>query len=53
MSETITTAKTGFVTQIIGPVIDAVFPSGDLPKIYSAIEVKFEGKTVFVKFNNY
>jgi len=46
MSETITTAKTGFVTQIIGPVIDAVFPSGDLPKIYSAIEVKFEGKTV-------
>jgi len=46
MSETITTTKTGFVTQIIGPVIDAVFPSGDLPKIYSAIEVKFEGKTV-------
>ena len=46
MSETITTAKTGFVTQIIGPVIDAVFPSGDLPKIYSAIDIEFEGRTI-------
>jgi len=41
-----TSTKTGFITQIIGPVVDAVFPSGDLPKIYNAINVEFEGKTV-------
>ena len=41
-----TSTKTGYVTQIIGPVIDAVFPSGDLPKIYSAIDIEFEGKTI-------
>jgi F-type H+-transporting ATPase subunit beta len=41
-----TSTKTGFITQIIGPVIDAVFPSGDLPKIYNAVTVASEGKTV-------
>jgi len=41
-----TSTKTGFITQIIGPVIDAVFPSGDLPKIYNAVTVTSEGKTV-------
>jgi F-type H+-transporting ATPase subunit beta len=41
-----TSTKTGFITQIIGPVIDAVFPSGDLPKIYNAINIEFEGKTI-------
>jgi F-type H+-transporting ATPase subunit beta len=46
MSETITSAKTGYITQIIGPVVDAVFPSGELPKIYSAIDIAFEGKTI-------
>jgi len=46
MSETYTTAKTGYITQIIGPVVDAVFPSGELPKIYSAINIEFEGKTI-------
>ena len=30
----------GFVTQIIGPVIDVEFPEGDLPKIYNALKVK-------------
>ena len=29
----------GFVTQIIGPVIDVEFPEGKLPKIYNALEV--------------
>jgi len=29
----------GFVTQIIGPVIDVEFPEGKLPSIYNAIEV--------------
>ena len=36
----------GYITQIIGPVLDVVFPSGDLPKIYSAIVVKTAEKTV-------
>eukprot|EP01035_Chromulina_nebulosa_P025223 gene25223-32913_t len=29
----------GFVTQIIGPVIDVEFPDGKLPKIYNALKV--------------
>ena len=33
----------GFVTQIIGPVIDVEFPEGILPKIYNAIKVTKEG----------
>jgi len=41
-----TSTKTGFITQIIGPVVDAVFPSGDLPKIYNAINIEYEGKTI-------
>lgn len=32
--------NTGYITQVIGPVIDAVFSSGILPKIYNALEVK-------------
>jgi len=35
-----TAAKTGFISQIIGPVVDVEFPSGDLPKIYNAIVVE-------------
>ena len=35
--------KAGKVTQIIGPVIDAEFPSGKLPRIYNSLTV--EGKT--------
>nr|YP_009550165.1 AtpB [Tisochrysis lutea]YP_009873556.1 ATP synthase CF1 beta subunit [Isochrysis galbana]AUM82473.1 AtpB [Tisochrysis lutea]QKW88439.1 ATP synthase CF1 beta subunit [Isochrysis galbana] len=34
-----TTAKTGFISQIIGPVVDVEFPNGELPKIYSAIVI--------------
>jgi len=30
----------GYVTQIIGPVLDIVFPTGDLPAIYSAIKIE-------------
>jgi len=30
----------GFVTQIIGPVLDIQFPSGQLPAIYSAIKIE-------------
>jgi len=32
-------SKIGHVSQIIGPVIDIEFPSGDLPKVYNAIIV--------------
>ena len=38
MVETIT--NKGYVTQIIGPVLDIVFPSGNLPPIYSAIKIE-------------
>ena len=41
-----TSTKTGYITQIIGPVVDAVFPSGDLPKIYNAININFEGRVI-------
>jgi len=29
----------GFVTQIIGPVVDVEFPEGELPKIYNSLQV--------------
>ena len=29
----------GFVSQIIGPVIDVEFPEGAVPKIYNALKV--------------
>ena len=41
-----TSTKTGYITQIIGPVLDVVFPSGNLPKIYDAIVVTTDEKTV-------
>jgi F-type H+-transporting ATPase subunit beta len=41
-----TSTKTGYITQIIGPVVDAVFPSGDLPKIYNAIDIMYDGKVI-------
>ncbi|HIK31238.1 MAG TPA: F0F1 ATP synthase subunit beta [Oscillatoriales cyanobacterium M59_W2019_021] len=41
----VTTAEqtsTGYITQIIGPVVDVKFPSGKMPQIYNAL--KIEGK---------
>jgi F-type H+/Na+-transporting ATPase subunit beta len=35
----------GYVTQIIGPVLDIAFSSGKLPPIYSAIEIQLEDGT--------
>ena len=32
-----TASKTGFISQIIGPVVDVEFPNGELPKIYNAL----------------
>nr|YP_010736027.1 ATP synthase CF1 subunit beta [Phaeocystis rex]WEL35893.1 ATP synthase CF1 subunit beta [Phaeocystis rex] len=34
-----TASKTGFIAQIIGPVVDVEFPNGELPKIYNALVV--------------
>ncbi len=35
----------GFVSQIIGPVVDVEFPEGELPKIYNALKVAKEGSS--------
>ena len=37
-----TASKTGFISQIIGPVVDVEFPNGELPKIYNALVVSSE-----------
>ncbi len=34
------TTATGFITQVIGPVVDVKFPSGKLPAIYNALIIK-------------
>ncbi len=36
----------GYITQVIGPVVDAVFSSGILPKIYNALEVEGKDGTI-------
>ncbi|HUR29041.1 MAG TPA: F0F1 ATP synthase subunit beta [Planctomycetota bacterium] len=40
------TANTGSVAQIFGPVVDVRFPAGKLPAIYSAVHVKDSGKDI-------
>jgi F-type H+-transporting ATPase subunit beta len=37
-----TSINKGYVTQIIGPVLDIEFPDGNLPPIYSAIKIETE-----------
>merc|ERR1712100_764869 len=37
-----TASKTGFISQIIGPVLDIEFPGGELPKIYNALVITAE-----------
>jgi len=34
-----TASKTGFISQIIGPVVDIQFPGGELPKVYNAVVI--------------
>jgi F-type H+-transporting ATPase subunit beta len=49
-----TNLNKGYVTQIIGPVLDIQFPEGNLPPIYSAIEITLEdGSKILLKYNNY
>jgi F-type H+-transporting ATPase subunit beta len=40
-----TNLNKGYVTQIIGPVLDVQFSEGNLPPIYSAIEIQLEDGT--------
>jgi F-type H+/Na+-transporting ATPase subunit beta len=40
-----TNLNKGYVTQIIGPVLDIQFPSGSLPPIYTAIKISLEDGT--------
>ncbi|OAB59272.1 ATP synthase subunit beta [Phormidium willei BDU 130791] len=39
MVSTAQKTNTGYITQIIGPVIDAKFPTGKMPSIYNALKV--------------
>lgn len=39
MVTTLEKTNVGFITQIIGPVVDIRFPSGKLPKIYNAVNI--------------
>jgi F-type H+-transporting ATPase subunit beta len=41
-----TTSKTGFISQIIGPVVDVEFPSGELPKIYNALVITSDDTSI-------
>lgn len=40
MSTVIQGKSTGMITQVIGPVVDVEFPSGDLPEIYDALIIE-------------
>lgn len=41
-----TSTNKGYVTQIIGPVLDISFPSGTLPPIYSALKITADDGSV-------
>jgi F-type H+-transporting ATPase subunit beta len=43
-----TNLNKGYVTQIIGPVLDIQFPAGNLPPIYTAIKIPLEDGTVTI-----
>jgi F0F1-type ATP synthase beta subunit len=58
MTASVETKNVGHITQIIGPVIDAVFSPGQMPNIYNALVVQVQMKLVKklplrVKFNSY
>jgi F-type H+-transporting ATPase subunit beta len=41
-----TASKTGFISQVIGPVVDIEFPGGELPKVYNAVNITSGDETV-------
>ena len=38
---------TGKISQIVGVVVDVEFPAGSLPAIYDALEIEYNGKTLY------
>ena len=44
-----TSTSKGYITQIIGPVLDIEFPSGNLPPIYSAISIAISEGAIIVE----
>ena len=49
-----TATQTGLIAQIIGPVVDVEFPSGELPKVYNALVISSDKvKMLLVKFNSF
>jgi len=42
----VNTANKGYVTQIIGPVLDIAFPEGTLPPIYTALQITAEDGSI-------
>lgn len=43
----------GKIIQIMGPVIDVLFPEGKLPAVYNALEVKFENKILVLEVEHH
>ena len=41
--------ENGIIRRVIGPVVDVQFPSGKLPDIYNAIEVKLKDKKIVME----
>jgi len=41
-----TASKTGFISQVIGPVVDIEFPNGELPKVYNALTITSGDSTI-------
>ncbi|MEG1758107.1 MAG: F0F1 ATP synthase subunit beta [Oscillospiraceae bacterium] len=41
--------ENGIIKRVIGPVVDVQFPTGNLPKIYNAIEVRLNNRTVVME----
>lgn len=39
---------TGFIVQVLGPVIDVEFPEGVLPEIYNALQIKKKGSDEYI-----
>ncbi|MBO4696667.1 MAG: F0F1 ATP synthase subunit beta [Lachnospiraceae bacterium] len=41
--------RTGYIVQVSGPVVDVMFPEGDLPFIKEALCVEFDGKKLMLE----
>jgi len=53
---TTTEKNIGYITQVIGPVVDIRFPSGKLPEIYNALRIEGKnpaGQDVAVKCSSF